>query len=105
MKWWVPGLVFAALSLEPRRTVSGVDYKTMVLPSTLLDRREFQLVQLSNGMDILIGRDTSYAKSQVVLDLQAGLRDDPPTRHGLAHLVEHALITSDFKAVSGFGTD
>lgn len=78
---------------QQRWTKQGVMYEVLEEIEVLEnDHREYRLLRLNNSMQVLIGRDPYYDMSLVVMDVLAGLRDDPPGLSGLAHLCEHALF-------------
>ncbi len=68
------------------------------------DRREYRHLVLENGLRVLLCSepDSSIAGAAVAVD--AGHYDDPPSRPGLAHYVEHLLFlgSEKYPEESGF---
>lgn len=83
-----------------RNSIAGIPFGEQRLSPPMLDHREYKLLRLGNGMEVLVVRDAGYEDALVVMDVRAGLRDDPRHRRGLAHLYEHMLYTSHFDSVS-----
>jgi len=57
-----------------------------------LDTREFRYLELDNRMRVLLVSDPQTDKSAASLHVRAGSGDDPLTRQGLAHFLEHMLF-------------
>lgn len=56
------------------------------------DTEERRLVELDNGLQALLISDPSLQKSAAALDVAAGSLEDPRSRLGLAHFLEHMLF-------------
>lgn len=98
MKVWAWGLSLLVSGEPDPKTRTGIKYE--VLTHHLAEQREYQLLRLRNGMEVLVGSDADLLKSLAVMDVRVGMRHDPPKRRGLAHLSEHMLFTHAFKSVS-----
>lgn len=91
-------MVFAFLVLSTLARANDAD---ITPPVTSLrapdDRREYRRLVLENGLRVLLcsGPDISIAGAAVAVD--AGHYDDPPSRPGLAHYVEHLLFLGSEK--------
>ncbi|KAJ9072187.1 hypothetical protein DSO57_1029967 [Entomophthora muscae] len=101
MKVQVLGLVcLVAAKFERRKLNPQLYYKVQErMWKVETDQRDYRLLQLSNNMEVLIGRSPRYRKSLVALDVNVGLRHDPPEIRGLAHLCEHMIYDSSFISV------
>jgi len=49
--------------------------------------------RLANGLRVVVSPDPSAAEVSIVVRYDAGARDEPDGRDGLAHLVEHLMFT------------
>lgn len=85
------------------QTRFGVPYEVVEMYPTRIDH-EFRLLRLDNGLEVLLGRDPSYEKAVVAMDVAVGLCHDPLDQRGIAHLYEHMLFTTAFRAVSNHRT-
>lgn len=68
------------------------------------DRREYRYVELPNGVRALLVSDPSAPKSAASLTVQTGSKDDPQSRPGLAHFLEHMLFlgTEKYPKAGGY---
>ncbi|KJZ05168.1 insulinase family protein [Pseudoalteromonas piscicida] len=68
------------------------------------DSRQYQLLTLDNGLRVLLINDDSTAKCAVSLTVNVGHFDDPETRQGMAHFLEHMLFlgTAEHPDSGGF---
>ncbi|KAI0232282.1 metalloprotease [Massospora cicadina] len=91
--WLLLGAGWA--KFRKRWTRSGVAYRELEMQILRLsmDRGDYRLIRLANGMEILVGQDRVHAKASMVLDVKVGFRHDPPNVRGLAHLCEHMLTS------------
>ncbi|WP_127957429.1 pitrilysin [Serratia microhaemolytica] len=56
------------------------------------DPRQYQAIQLANGMTVLLVSDPQAPKSLAALALPIGSLDDPDSQQGLAHYLEHMVL-------------
>ncbi|NKI73173.1 pitrilysin [Dickeya sp. CFBP 2040] len=56
------------------------------------DIRQYQAIQLDNGMTVLLVSDAQATRSLAALALPVGSLDNPPQQPGLAHYLEHMLL-------------
>ena len=56
------------------------------------DTRNYRTVMLDNGLEALVVSDPSADTAAAVLNVNVGSGDDPESRPGLAHLLEHVLF-------------
>ncbi len=82
-------VLVAACSWLPRQPVA------VVQPAT--DQREFRYVELPNKLRVLLISDPGADKAAASLDVNAGSRQDPADRQGLAHFLEHMLFLGTAK--------
>jgi protease-3 len=61
------------------------------------DNRQYQAIQLSNGMTVLLVSDSAATKSLAALALPVGSLDDPDSQQGLAHYLEHMVLMGSKK--------
>ncbi len=68
------------------------------------DHREYRAFYLDNGMRVLIISDSEAIDSAVSIAVRVGGGDDPKTRAGLAHLLEHMLFlgTEKYPELDGY---
>ena len=59
------------------------------------DPREYQYVNLPNGVQVLLIEDKRCSKAACSATLHVGHFDDPDNCHGLSHLLEHTLFTGN----------
>ena len=56
------------------------------------DTRDYRAIMLDNGLEALVVSDPATDKAAAALDVNVGSADDPDTRPGLAHFLEHMLF-------------
>ncbi len=56
------------------------------------DPRQYQLLTLDNQLQVLLVQDDTSVKAAAALTVRVGQFDDPPTREGMAHFLEHMLF-------------
>jgi len=56
------------------------------------DDRSYRYLELSNHLQVLLISDPNTEKSAAALDVNVGSGEDPQTRPGLAHFLEHMLF-------------
>ena len=56
------------------------------------DTRDYRAVMLDNGLEALVVSDPDADKAAAALNVNVGSGNDPDTRPGLAHFVEHMLF-------------
>ena len=56
------------------------------------DPRSYRVLQLENGLQVLLASDPSASTSAAALTVQCGTFQDPKDRLGLAHFHEHMLF-------------
>ncbi|WP_323744715.1 insulinase family protein [Pseudoalteromonas sp. PPB1] len=56
------------------------------------DKRNYRHLTLDNGLKVLLVEDTSSNKAAASLAINVGHFDDPQSRQGMAHFVEHMLF-------------
>lgn len=69
------------------KTAAAVE--VVVSPS---DQRAFRYLELPNHLRVLLISDPAADKAAAALDVNAGSREDPADRPGLAHFLEHMLF-------------
>src|SRR6478752_3912116 len=53
------------------------------------DGREYRYITLSNNLRVLLISDSAVEKSAAALNVHVGSHQNPSTRPGLAHFLEH----------------
>ncbi|CCQ09812.1 Protease III precursor [Pseudoalteromonas luteoviolacea B = ATCC 29581] len=56
------------------------------------DSRQYKQLTLDNGLSVLIVRDTDSLQSAAAMTVNVGHFDDPFSREGMAHFLEHMLF-------------
>ena len=56
------------------------------------DTREYRALRLANGLEALVVSDPDADTAAAALDVNVGSANDPESRPGLAHLLEHMLF-------------
>jgi len=56
------------------------------------DNRHYQPLELNNGLRVLLIQDNSAEKAAAAMAVNVGHFDDPDTRQGMAHFLEHMLF-------------
>ncbi len=57
-----------------------------------LDDREYEIIRLENGLEVLLVSDSHTDKAAAALDVHIGNLCDPSDAQGLAHFLEHLLF-------------
>ncbi|ODV61185.1 uncharacterized protein ASCRUDRAFT_23922, partial [Ascoidea rubescens DSM 1968] len=61
-----------------------------------VDNRSYRIIQLKNGLEVLLIHDETTQKSSASISVKAGRFQDPPNLPGLAHLCEHVLFMTSY---------
>lgn len=78
---------------QTKKTVAEVDQDNAIkLVKSPSDTRTYEYRKLDSGLEVLLISDPSLEMAAVSLDVKAGSKDDPDSRPGLAHFVEHMLF-------------
>lgn len=78
---------------KPKKTVAEIDQeKAISVIKSPSDSRTYEYRKLDSGLEILLISDPSIEMAAVSLNVKTGSKDDPQTRPGLAHFVEHMLF-------------
>ncbi|MGB1238169.1 MAG: insulinase family protein [Pseudomonadales bacterium] len=77
-----------ALLILPTAQAAQID-KIIKSPN---DKRSYQSFSLENEMQVLVISDPEADKAAVSLDIDVGSADNPASRPGLAHFLEHMLF-------------
>ncbi|MDE3269388.1 MAG: insulinase family protein [Pseudomonadota bacterium] len=56
------------------------------------DDREYKVIELANGLQVLLMHDPTAKKSAASMDVHVGALADPVAHQGLAHFLEHMLF-------------
>ena len=75
---------------EKRKTES-------VIKKSTLDTRAYRYLKLDNGLKVVLVSDPTTEKAAAALDVAVGSSQDPDSRLGLAHFLEHMLFISSAK--------
>jgi insulysin len=69
-----------------------------------LDQRAYRVLELDNGLRVLLVSDNSTDTSAASMDVRAGSFDEPDSLPGLAHYLEHCLFlgSAAYPAVDAF---
>ena len=57
-----------------------------------LDKREYELIKLDNGMTCLLISDMEADKAAAAINVHVGSALDPRPLYGVAHFLEHMLF-------------
>jgi len=70
------------------------------------DQRQYKRIRLKNELDVLLISDPTTVKAAVAMDLYMGSYQNPDTRGGLAHFLEHMLFlgTKQYPAANEYQT-
>jgi secreted Zn-dependent insulinase-like peptidase len=70
------------------------------------DKRQYENFSLENGLQVLVISDPSTDKAAASLDVSVGSGNDPTSRPGLAHFLEHMLFlgTKKFPKAGAYQT-
>lgn len=66
--------------------------KSNAIPVSPNDRRNYQLLTLDNGLEVMLVSDPDVEKSAAALSVGVGLLFDPMDYQGMAHYLEHMLF-------------
>jgi insulysin len=81
--------LFVALLLTSCATLSPTAEQPVKSPN---DDYQYRLLTLDNKMEVLLISDPNTPKAAASLDVLVGSGDNPPSRAGLAHFLEHMLF-------------
>ncbi len=98
-------MVIGFLVLSTLARASDADIKPPAAPFRAPDdRSEYRHLVLENGLRVLLCSDPDISVASAAVAVDAGYYDDPPTRPGLAHYVEHLLFlgSEKYPEESGF---
>lgn len=99
-------LVLAVLALKAHSAVDSRPYS--LEPIDLIrsdsDQRQYAALTLANGIQVFLISDALASKATAALDVGVGSGEDPETRQGLAHFLEHMLFlgTEKYPAADDF---
>ncbi|CAO1620783.1 unnamed protein product [Sympodiomycopsis kandeliae] len=65
---------------------------TKDLERSLLDDRQYRILYLANGLEVLLIHDPDTDKASAAMDVKVGHLSDPKDFQGLAHFCEHLLF-------------
>lgn len=78
---------------QSTKTVAQVEQEKVVsVIKSPSDSRIYEYLKLDSGLEVLLISDPSIETAAVSLDVKTGSKDDPQSRPGLAHFVEHMLF-------------
>ena len=72
--------------------VAAVPAHDVVIERSPADTRDYRAVLLDNGLEALLVSDPDTDKAAAALNVNVGSANDPDTRPGLAHFLEHMLF-------------
>jgi secreted Zn-dependent insulinase-like peptidase len=83
---------------------SLITAETTILLKSSYDNRQFDYIELANGLRILLVQDPNCEKSACSITLNVGHFDDDKDCHGLSHLLEHSLFlgNAEFPMANAF---
>ena len=98
------GMVFASLLVacgQPPATTQGADPAVIISPN---DDRDYGLIELANGLEVILVSDPNAEKSAAALSIGLGAASDPEEYPGMAHYLEHMLFmgSTQFPEPDGF---
>ncbi|MFH4354637.1 MAG: insulinase family protein [Neisseriaceae bacterium] len=67
------------------------------LPRSQIDRTEQKVIQLKNGMKVLLIGDPAATEARVVVNVGVGGYQDPKYHVGLSHFLEHSIFLGSAK--------
>tara|TARA_R110002074_G_scaffold401092_1_gene598142 strand:+ start:6854 stop:9700 length:2847 start_codon:yes stop_codon:yes gene_type:complete len=67
-------------------------HKSMSIPKSPNDQREYLSITLDNNLDVMLISDSTSDKASAALDVYVGSSNDPQDFLGLAHFLEHMLF-------------
>jgi insulysin len=73
-------------------TILGTPAIASPITSSPVDDRQYDYVELSNGLKVVLVSDPTAEVAAASLDVNIGSGDDPADRAGLAHFLEHMLF-------------
>ncbi|WP_156013460.1 insulinase family protein [Thioalkalivibrio sp. HK1] len=89
-----PMTAFVSMSVlaNAESSVGTIDGDTMEIKRSPEDLREYRALSLANGLRAVVVHDPGSEKAAAALSVGVGSTDDPPSRQGLAHFLEHMLF-------------
>jgi len=76
-------------SVDPGADMASAGSAIPISPN---DQREYQLLTLENGLEVMLVSDPDVEKSAAALSVGVGLLFDPMDYQGMAHYLEHMLF-------------
>lgn len=102
-KLFVSLAILATFGLNAQQKYANIQHvKDVKYPYSFIenDPANARFYTLSNGLTVILSRNTEAPKIQTLIAVKAGSKNDPATNTGLAHYLEHML----FKGTDKYGT-
>ncbi len=80
------------LAAPTKSIANGAGTKPVPLIKSENDKRQYEYFVLKNSLRVLLVSDPHADKAAAALDVNVGSGNDPKTRQGLAHFLEHMLF-------------
>ena len=98
------GIVFGGLLAacgQPPGSIQDAEPAVIVSPN---DDRDYGLIELDNGLEVILVSDPNAEKSAAALSVGLGAASDPEEYPGMAHYLEHMLFmgSTQFPEPDGF---
>ena len=98
------GMVFASLLVacgQPPASTQDAEPAVIISPN---DDRDYGLIELANGLEVILVSDPNAEKSAAALSIGLGAASDPEEYPGMAHYLEHMLFmgSAQFPEPDGF---
>lgn len=89
-----PMAAFVSMSVfaNDESVARTIDGDPMEIKRSPEDLREYRALSLANGLRAVVVHDPGSEKAAAALSVEVGSADDPPSRSGLAHFLEHMLF-------------
>ena len=91
------GMVFASLLVacgQPPASTQDAEPAVIISPN---DDRDYGLIELANGLEVILVSDPNAEKSAAALSIGLGAASDPEEYPGMAHYLEHMLFMGSKK--------
>lgn len=80
------------IKVDPDGTVRSHTRFSLPIEKSPHDEREYRLVRLDNGLEVLLVHDAKADKAAASMSVNVGHLSDPEDLQGLAHFCEHLLF-------------
>lgn len=87
-----PAFLFASSNAKPESIMKPFKIINASIKQSPNDKREYQVIKLSNQLEVLLISDPDLENSAASISVAVGSKNNPASQLGLAHYLEHMLF-------------